>query len=774
VRRAAALAALCALGGLLAAPVVARAQGPVSPRLERAISRDSVVLAWVLARPGADLALLAQRLERLGATVRVRSRFVNGVSVRLRGRALREAARWPEVRRVQAVAQFVRRRTDGRTDRRTEDALPLSFRSVRPAVRRSVALDSVYGPLAWPIDQLNIRALHDRGLRGAGVRIALLDAGFDTQHPLMAGATVIAQHDFVYGDSVVRDQPGEAAGEMTHGTAVWSTIAADVPGTLVGVAPDAEFLLAKTEFTLTETRVEEDHWVAAVEWADSLGAHIISSSLGYRTFDGGFTYAPAELDGDVAVTTVAADRAAARGILVVVSAGNDGPSARTLGTPADGDSVVAVGATDSLGAVASFSARGPTADGRIKPDVVAPGVRIASAAPDSGVFLLSGTSFAAPLVSGLAALVQGARSGQPALELRRGLIAAGDSSLAPGNTRGYGIPDARRLLAWPSGLFALGGPDTLLPSVTPLFAWDAGSGAAGVGPSLYRLRIARDSAFTVMLLDTTVLGTSVELRAVQAPGTRFFWRVVGTNDDLAVTESTMVRGPDVVPPWVRLLTLASPAGHSIRDSQPVFVWRPAQIAAAAGPFSFDVDVYPAARGPAAAVATARGLADTTFTPPAPLERNLPYRWRVIARTPAGDSTAITSPGTFIVLDERTPTASVLFQNFPNPFPNAALGLAATCFWFDVAETGPVELAIYDLRGRLVKRLTPNFGSGLPANLPAGRWGRPSNDASGTCDPRFTWDGRDETGAYVRPGVYLYRLTAPRFRQTRHVVFLGAP
>lgn len=760
---------------LLCTAATALAQTPrtVSPRLAPAAGRDTTVLVWLVAQPNADLAALARDVTRLGGRVRHVSRFVHAVSAALPGTALADAGRLRAVRRVQPVATYIRRGTGARGHGETGNDV-LARAPVPPSPRATQSVDSLYGPLAWAIDQLHVRELHGRGLRGAGVRIALLDTGFDTQHALMAGATIVAQRDFVNGDSVVRDEAADPAGEMTHGTATWSLLAANVPGQLFGLVPQAEFLLAKTEYTVTETRVEEDNWVAAVEWADSAGARILSSSLGYRSFDDGFSYPASVLNGDVAVTTVAADSAAARGMLVVVSVGNDGPGARTLGTPADADSVLAVGATDSLGHVVAFSSRGPTGDGRIKPDAVGPGFQVPVAWSNGGVEALSGTSFSAPLLAGVVALVQGTRGGQPALALRDGILAAGDSSLTPSNTRGYGIPDARALLAWPSGIHTTGGPDTLLASVTPTLAWDAGTPPAGLGPSLYRLRLARDARLTQLVLDTTVLGASVTLQQAQPPGRRLFWRVIGANSDIGASESTAVRGPDVVPPWVRLATLASPAGHSIRDSQPAFAWSPAQIAAPAGPFRYDVDVYPASRGVAEAVAAARDLSDTTFTPPLPLERNLPYRWRVVARTQAGDSAVVTSPGTFIVLDESVPNATVLFQNFPNPFPNAALGLARTCFWFDNAVAGPVELAVYDLRGRLVKRLTPNPAAGLPGSLPAQRFGRPSSDASGTCDPRFTWDGRDESGAYVRPGVYLYRLTAPHFRQTRHVVFLGAP
>ena len=757
MRRAAVTAAV--LGTVLAAALPAQTPRGVSPFLRPALGRDTAVAVWLLARPGGDLDRIAADAARQGAVVRHISRFVQGVSVRASGLALSDLARIPGLRRVQPVGIFVRR-GDGGTGGGAEP--------VAPAGPRASAPDTLYGANAWAIRQLNINALHTRGIRGAGVRIAILDAGFNTAHPLLAGATVIAQRDFVYDDSVVADQPGEAQGEMSHGTATWSLIAANTPGVLVGAAPDAEFLLAKTEYTRTETRTEEDDWVAAVEWAVGLGAQIISTSLGYLAFDNGFGYTPSQLNGDFAVSTIAADSAAARGVLVVASAGNDGPGARTLGTPADGDSVIAVGATDSLARVTSFSSRGPTGDGRIKPDVVAPGFQVTVARIDSGLTQANGTSFAAPLVAGLAALVQEGRGAAPALDLRLGLLQAASSFETPDNTRGYGIPDALRLFAFPSGVRALLPVPGTQSSLTPTFTWDAGTAPAAAGPNVYRLHLARDSALTQVLLDTVVATAAFTMPRPLPPQTRLWWRVSATSG-LGVAESTAVIGPIVSASWVRLVTLADPAGASIRDSLPLFVWRSPQIATPPGPFVYDVDVYPASRSPLFAVASARGLLDTTFRPVQPLERNLPFRWRVVAHV-GPDSVIETSAGTFLVLDESVPAQTVLYQNFPNPFPNLSTGLTSTCIWFDIALDGEVRLEIFDLRGRLVRRLVPTQAA--PSPMPAGRYGRPEVASTGTCDPRFAWDGVGDDGQVVRPGVYVVRLQAGGFEDSRRIVFEG--
>ena len=755
--------ALAAAVALWAAPLLAQTPRGVSPRLARAVGRaDTTALVWVIARPGTDLERLARDVAARGGTVRSTSQFVHAVSALVPGAGIAALAGIGGVVRVQPVGEYFRRPP------RLAGPAPLRPGPLGAAERAQAGPDTLYGPGLWVARQLDVLPLHERGLRGAGVRLALLDAGFNTLHPFMAGARVLAQHDFVYNDSVVRDQPGEAQGEMTHGTATWSLIGADAPGRIFGIAPDADFILAKTEYTPTETRTEEDNWVAALEWAIGLGAQIVSSSLGYLSFDNGFTYTPEMLNGDIAVTSVAADSAARRGVLVVVAVGNEGPLAGSLDTPADAQGIVAVGATDSLRAVTSFSSRGPTADGRIKPEVVAPGLFVPVAAKDSGLTTSSGTSFATPLVAGLAALVQGSRGALSAADLRQGLIQASDSAARPGNIRGYGIPDAVKLYVFPTGVRLLGPDIGPLASVTPTFSWDAGTQPADAGPTTYRLKVAIDSTVTQLLFDTTVAVASLTMPAPLRPGTRVWWRVVAASA-LGVVESTTVRGPSVAPAWATQLTLASSAGASIRDSMPRLAWSSPPVAAPPGPWRYDVDVYPSARDPRQAVASARGIADTTFQPAAPLERNLPFRWRVVAHL-GPDSEIVTSPGTFVVLDESIPAATILFQNFPNPFPNRTTGIEATCIWFDVAQEGEVRLEIFDLRGRLVRRLAP--GPDVPSRLPAGRYGRPASAAPGTCDPRFSWDGRDDVGSYVRAGVYVYRLSAPGFSDTRRVVFQG--
>jgi len=780
LRRAGLLALLAA--GL---PAVAGAQMPrtLSPRLAALAARqDTTALVWVIATPGADLDALAARVRDAGGRVRHISRFVNAVSAVVPSGALGALARSRDVARVQSVGIYVRPadETCGRPGspacRAAAARIPAAPFAVAGAVLSATA-DTLYGTGAWQFQQLNVPALHALRLRGAGVRIAMLDAGFNTLHPFMAGATIVDQENFVYpADTTVRDQPTDSsANEMQHGTATWSLIAANAPGILFGEANQARFLLYKTEYIPTEHKIEEDHWVAAVERAESLGVDIISSSLGYLWFNGAdtvYSYTYAQLNGDVGVTSVAARAAARLGTLVVISVGNGGPAPKSLDTPADADSIVAVGATDANGAYVYFSSRGPTADGRHKPEVVAPGLGVTVAAMNSGVMLWQGTSFSAPLIAGLAALVQGTRLGRPAIDLRRGLLGASSNRAAPNDSIGWGIPNALHFLAFPAGLAPFGPRDSLLATATPAFAWDVDqpTGLPGFTADTFHLQVATDTLFVHRLLDTVVTGSSVTLPVGAQPGVPLWWRL-GARSPLGVADSIPRRGPYVAPAWVTLLTLADAGGQTTHDSLPTLAWHAAAAATPPGPFRYDVAVYPASGSPAAAVASATGITDTTFRVTRPLEHSLPFRWRVVAHLGA-DSSIVTSRGSFVVVGDATPATTLLYQNFPNPFPNPRTGLVNTCIWFDVAQGGAVQLDIFDLRGRRVRRLAP--GPMVPNDLDPGHYGRPPGDVPGSCDPRFAWNGRDDTGAFVRPGVYLYRLSAPGFRDAKRIVFLGEP
>lgn len=339
-----------------------------------------------------------ERLREMGVAVRFSSRWLNAVSARVS----------PETQRRVQAADFVVATRPVQCLQRPSPPPPVPLASPK-------LLQSQYGLALEQLAQIAVPPLHDQDLTGAGVRVALLDNGFDyAGHAAFGAIRVVAERDFIEADEAVGDT--EMIGSQNlHGAQVLSLLAGYHPGHFIGVAPDAEYILAKTELddNLPELPTEEDRWIAGLEWADSLGAQVVNSSLGYNRWDDGTGYSPADLDGETALTSVAAALAVRRGIVVVVAAGNEANGDwHYVTVPADADGAIAVGAVDVPGSgervpqIASFSSRGPTADGRIKPDVVAPGSGVVVADLRSGDYMRKGgTSFAAPLVSGVCALL---------------------------------------------------------------------------------------------------------------------------------------------------------------------------------------------------------------------------------------------------------------------------------------------------------------------------------------------------------------------------------
>ena len=300
-----------------------------------------------------------------------------------------------------------------------------------------------YGRASHQNEMINIPAYHDKGFTGKGVRIAIFDGGFmggDTIavfDSLRIRGQVLRTYDFVENqEDVYHSHP--------HGTQVLSTIAANLPGKMVGTAPDANFMLCRTEDTRSETEQEEYNWLRAVEWVDSLGIDIIHSSLGYTNFDDPKTsHKYSDLDGNTAVITKAADLAASKGILVTTSAGNEGGGAwRYIAAPCDADSALCIGAVDKYTKLSFFSSVGPTADGRTKPDVVAMGTRTTVAHPNNKIYGGNGTSYSAPIMAGFVACLLQAHPDKPMMEIIRATRLSADQAGLPDNNYGYGIPDA--------------------------------------------------------------------------------------------------------------------------------------------------------------------------------------------------------------------------------------------------------------------------------------------------------------------------------------------
>lgn len=319
---------------------------------------------------------------------------------------------------------------------------------------------SIYGPSFRQIGMLNGHLLHQLGYTGKGVRVAVFDAGFTQADALPAFEHVHAEGRVAGVRDFVNPRDPQIFSNSTHGTFVWSHMAGVIPDSLVGTAPDAWYYLFRTEAVGSEYRVEEDNWVAAAELADSLGVDIINSSLGYSIFqDSTMNYSYADMNGSTARSTLAADIASEKGILVINSAGNQGAGNwRYITAPADGHLVMAVGATNSSGNRAWFSSFGPSADGRIKPDVVAMGQQTVFADLDGGIRTGNGTSFSAPVISGLAACLMQAFPNKPAREIYRAIIESANYTWSPNDSMGYGIPDFYRAFRFLAASSATSGP----------------------------------------------------------------------------------------------------------------------------------------------------------------------------------------------------------------------------------------------------------------------------------------------------------------------------
>jgi hypothetical protein len=284
--------------------------------------------------------------------------------------------------------------------------------------------------------------MHNSGYDGKNILIAILDGGFlysdqiTSLDDLRSRNGIKRTWDFVKNNESVNNA-------NVHGTAVLSVLAGQIPGMIEGTAPGADYLLLKTEDVESEFPCEEDFWAAGAEYADSLGADIISSSLGYFNFDDpSLNYKYWDLNGNTAFVTRAADVAASKGILVVNSAGNERNSAwKRIIFPSDGDSVVAVGAVDGNNLISDFSSAGPSADGRIKPDNVAMGVNVPVQTSGSSVVRSSGTSFSCPIISGMAACLMQAVPTALNSDIIKVLHSSADRYSFPDSLYGYGIPD---------------------------------------------------------------------------------------------------------------------------------------------------------------------------------------------------------------------------------------------------------------------------------------------------------------------------------------------
>ncbi|WP_026951527.1 S8 family serine peptidase [Algoriphagus mannitolivorans] len=290
---------------------------------------------------------------------------------------------------------------------------------------------------------IGIDKMHQEGFTGKGITIAVFDAGFPGVNTASPFAYLINNKKIIAQKNTVKPWQKEVFTDHPHGTNVLSLIGANEPGKLVSGAYDAEYILVITEDVFTEYWIEELNWVRGAEFADSLGVDIINSSLGYIDFDdASMTYQTKDLDGKTTIIAKGAKIASDKGILVVNSVGNYGSAgASSLISPADVKEVLSIGSVTQQLTVSGFSSRGPTADGRIKPDLAAFGNSPVLVLSNGAIGASSGTSFSGPQVAALAGGLWGAKPEWTRAELVENLLRSASQFEKPDNLLGYGIPD---------------------------------------------------------------------------------------------------------------------------------------------------------------------------------------------------------------------------------------------------------------------------------------------------------------------------------------------
>ncbi|HPM25467.1 MAG TPA: S8 family serine peptidase, partial [Phycisphaerae bacterium] len=381
-----------------------------------------------------------EAVAKTGARLHITSRWLNAVSVWADGTQLAQIATLACVDRLEAV-------------RRSQRPQPLNVQDIGPGPFPGGETRSInYGNSLAQLTQINLVALHDAGFTGSGVIIGILDTGFHRTHEAFTNPlhplSVIAEYDFVNNDGNTDYQTGDPSGQYNHGTMILGCIGAYKPGSLVGGAFNASFVLCKTEDTTQEVPAEEDNYVAGLEFIESHGCDMSTASLGYIDW-----YTQAQLDGQTAVTTIACNILTANGVHHTNAAGNEyhdsNPATSSLIAPADAFQVITCGAVSSSGAIASFSSDGPTADGRVKPEVLARGVSTNTVSPysDTSYTTADGTSLSTPLVACAVACLIQARPYWTVDQMRQHLFETADYYVQNGTfdplyVRGYGIVNA--------------------------------------------------------------------------------------------------------------------------------------------------------------------------------------------------------------------------------------------------------------------------------------------------------------------------------------------
>lgn len=463
-----------------------------------------------------------------GAELRNISRWFNAVSVNASAEQINMISGFDFVRYIKGVSW-------------AKTNLDLGLEPIPPDMNL-VSLD--YGASLGQLEQINAVVAHELGFKGQDVIVCMMDTGFKQQHDafqnIINSGRLIAQYDFInHDDNVDYDPNQDSYGQPGHGTLTWSTLGGEASGHLYGPSYMAGFVLSKTEDITSERHIEEDNWAAGAEWADSIGASVISASLGYRWFDvGEGDYSYDDLDGNTTIVTNAADLAAYNGIAVATAMGNEGNTSGSLIAPADGDSVIACGAVDSNRNLAGFSSYGPTSDGRTKPEVCAQGVATVCVDPNNphGYTSASGTSLSTPLVGGSCGVLLSAHPNWTPMMVREALMMTADRADTPDNHYGWGILDLGRALTYhPEGDIVFDHSPVLdaLPG-QPIPVQMTVTGGSSIGAAYLYYRGGDTGDFTEVTMNTSDNETFTgEIPGMQGSLVQYYFKAIDDNSSHA-------------------------------------------------------------------------------------------------------------------------------------------------------------------------------------------------------------------------------------------------
>ncbi|MEJ8820387.1 S8 family serine peptidase [Lacibacter sp. H407] len=416
---------------------------PSSYLSARAVARR---LKYSIAVDSSDLPIIPRYIDSVIASGNVtligRLRWMNAIIIQTSdATALTKINSFPFVKTRTGIA--LRKTTAGRLQKNNEVISPVPA-TIQQRSQAVLADTLNYGSASNQIKIHNGNFLHNIGARGQGMHMAFLDGGFFgyLTNPFFDSVRlqnrILATRDFVLNETSVNE-------DNAHGMACFSIVAGNIPGSYIGAAPSASFYLLRTEDVFTEQIIEEYNWGMGAEYADSAGVDVISSSVGYSTYDdASFNHTYAEMNGNTTIVSRYADMAAKKGLLVVNSAGNEGNSSwKYIVAPADGDSVLSVGAVNSAGIIGSFSSFGPTSDGQIKPDVVSVGQGTYLSTTAGTVGTSNGTSFSGPNMAGLATCLWQLFPEFNNYKIIETLRQSADRYPTPHEQYGYGITDMK-------------------------------------------------------------------------------------------------------------------------------------------------------------------------------------------------------------------------------------------------------------------------------------------------------------------------------------------